>query len=229
MRTAEEMLTLIMTIAEQDERIRAVMMNGSRVNPAAKRDIFQDFDIVYFVTEIDSFLADHTWVNGFGERMIMQMPEAMADPPPMNDGHFGYLMQFTDGNRIDLTLFSLALLPTFTLESLSQMLLDKDGLFPALPPPMPLPIVAMSSGGSPPMSPRACGATSCPMPKLCWMARCATNCSNYSTGISEFRQISNRVRANSAKRYSANSNRRCGQWSSKAMPIRTTQIIGMRC
>jgi aminoglycoside 6-adenylyltransferase len=40
-----------------------------------------------------------------------------------------------DGNRIDLTLFPLALLPTFTLESLSRMLLDKDGLFPALPPP----------------------------------------------------------------------------------------------
>lgn len=135
MRTEAEMLTLIMTIAEQDERIRAVMMNGSRVNPAAKRDIFQDFDIVYFVAEIDSFLADHTWIDPFGERMIMQMPEAMADPPPMNDGHFSYLMQFMDGNRIDLTLFPLALLPTFTLESLSQMLLDKDGLFPALPSP----------------------------------------------------------------------------------------------
>ena len=135
MRTEEVMLTLITTIAEQDERIRAVMMNGSRVNPAAKRDIFQDFDIVYFVTEIDSFLADHTWIDCFGERMIMQMPEAMADPPPMNDGHFAYLMQFMDGNRIDLTLFPLALLPTFILESLSRMLLDKDGRFPALPPP----------------------------------------------------------------------------------------------
>lgn len=135
MRTEEAMLSLIMTVAAQDERIRAVMMNGSRVNSTAKRDIFQDFDIVYFVTEIDSFLADHTWIDGFGERMIMQMPEAMTDPPPMNDGQFAYLMQFMDGNRIDLTLFPLALLPTFTLESLSRMLLDKDGLFPALPPP----------------------------------------------------------------------------------------------
>lgn len=93
MRNEQEMLSLITTIAEQDDRIRAVIMNGSRVNPAAKRDIFQDFDIVYFVTEIASFTADHTWINQFGEIMIVQMPEAMADPPPMNDGHFAYLFR----------------------------------------------------------------------------------------------------------------------------------------
>lgn len=134
MRSEEEMLTLITTIAEGDERIRAVMLNGSRVNPAAKRDIFQDYDIVYFVTELDAFIADATWPHRFGEIMIMQLPEAMIDPPPMNDGHFAYLMQFMDGNRIDLTLFPLALLANFRPESLSRMLLDKDGLFPNLPP-----------------------------------------------------------------------------------------------
>jgi aminoglycoside 6-adenylyltransferase len=134
MRSEQEMFDLIINTARNDERIRAVMLNGSRVNPSAPRDIFQDFDITYLVTAIEPFTADHTWINGFGEIMILQMPEAMADPPPMNDGHFAYLMQFMDGNRIDLTLFPVALLPTFTLESLSRMLLDKDGLFPVLPP-----------------------------------------------------------------------------------------------
>lgn len=134
MRSEQEMLTLITTIAEEDERIRAVMLNGSRVNPTAKRDIFQDYDIVYFVTEIESFVADETWPHRFGEMMIMQLPEAMIDPPPMNDGHFAYLMQFMDGNRIDLTLFPLALMATFMQESLSAMVLDKDGLFVDLPP-----------------------------------------------------------------------------------------------
>lgn len=134
MRSEQEMLTLITTIAGQDERIRAVMLNGSRTNPAAKRDIFQDYDIVYFVTELDAFITDATWPHRFGELMIMQLPEAMVDPPPMNDGHFAYLMQFMDGNRIDLTLFPLALMANFKPESLSRMLLDKDGLFPDLPP-----------------------------------------------------------------------------------------------
>lgn len=135
MRTEPEMLEIILNPARQDERIRAVMLNGSRVSPNARRDLFQDFDITYFVTDLASFTDDHSWIERFGELMILQMPEAMEDPPPMNDGHFAYLMQFTDGNRIDLTLFPLAKLDKFQPESLSAMLLDKDGLFTSLPEP----------------------------------------------------------------------------------------------
>jgi aminoglycoside 6-adenylyltransferase len=135
MRSEQEILEIILNTARDDERIRAVMINGSRVNPDAKRDIFQDFDVVYFVTDLDSFTSDHSWIERFGELMILQMPEAMDDPPPTNDGHFAYLMQFTDGNRIDLTLFSLTQLPEFQKESLSAILLDKDDIFEPFPPP----------------------------------------------------------------------------------------------
>ena len=51
MRSEQEMLDLILETARNDERIRAVIMNGSRANPNALRDPFQDFDIVYLVTE----------------------------------------------------------------------------------------------------------------------------------------------------------------------------------
>jgi aminoglycoside 6-adenylyltransferase len=135
MRSEQEMLAIIIDTAKNDDRIRAVMMNGSRVNPNAKRDTFQDFDIIYFVTDIDFFKNNFSWIGQFGEIMILQMPEAMEDPPPMNDGHFAYLMQFTDGNRIDLTLFPLAKLHEFQAESLSLMLLDKDAIFETLPSP----------------------------------------------------------------------------------------------
>ena len=37
------MLDLILEFANEDERVRAVMMNGSRVNPTVSRDIFQDW------------------------------------------------------------------------------------------------------------------------------------------------------------------------------------------
>ena len=135
MRSEQEMLELILNTAKDDERIRAVMLSGSRVNPNVQRDIFQDFDITYFVTDLNSFTENHAWIERFGELMILQMPEAMVDPPPMDDGHFAYLMQFTDGNRIDLTLFPLAKLHEFESESLSALLLDKDGIFEPLPPP----------------------------------------------------------------------------------------------
>ncbi len=135
MRSEQEMLESIVNTAKNDTRIRAAMLNGSRVNPNARRDIFQDFDVIYFVTDIASFTNDHTWIECFGEIMILQMPEAMEDPPPMNDGSFAYLTQFTDGNRIDLTLFPLARLSEFQRESLSVMLLDKDAMFEPLPSP----------------------------------------------------------------------------------------------
>jgi len=134
-RTEKEMLDLIIGTAKRDERIRAVIMSGSRANPNARRDIFQDFDIVYFVTDVDAFKHDHSWINRFGELMILQMPDAMADPPSRNDGRFAYLMQFADGNRIDLTLFPVARLNEFERESLSVMLLDKDQILKPFPAP----------------------------------------------------------------------------------------------
>jgi aminoglycoside 6-adenylyltransferase len=129
MRSEQEILELILDTAKSDDRIRAVIMNGSRTNPNASRDIFQDFDIVYLVTEVESFIADHTWIHRFGELMLLQMPEAMQDPPPENDGNFPYLIQFTDGNRIDLTLVPIANTNVLENDSLSILLLDKDGLF----------------------------------------------------------------------------------------------------
>lgn len=133
MRSEKEMLDLILNTASEDERIRAVHLNGSRANPDAPRDIFQDYDIIYFVTEIGPFKENLDWISRFGERIILQMPDAMDDPPPMGGNQFTYLMQFTDGNRIDLKLFPVSLLDQFSGESLTIVLLDKDGLFGWLP------------------------------------------------------------------------------------------------
>jgi aminoglycoside 6-adenylyltransferase len=135
MRSAEEILELIVSTAENDDRIRAVIMSGSRTNPNARQDIFQDFDIVYLVTDVGPFRNDPAWINRFGEIMILQMPDAMTDPSHKNAGHFVYLMQFTDGNRIDLTLLSIAKLHEFRRESLSSLLLDKDGIVEPFPAP----------------------------------------------------------------------------------------------
>ncbi|MRS07846.1 aminoglycoside 6-adenylyltransferase, partial [Bacillus anthracis] len=74
MRTVKEMLDLIMNTAKEDERIRTVIMNGSRVNPNVKKDCFKDFDIIYAVKDIRSFTSHHNWIHRFGELMIVQMP-----------------------------------------------------------------------------------------------------------------------------------------------------------
>lgn len=135
MRTEQQMLDLILGTGREDERIRAVILNGSRANPRVRRDPFQDFDIVYVVTEVTSFRRDPDWIRRFGEIMVMQTPEDMDDPPPTSDGSFVYLMQFADGNRIDLTLFPAARIGELERESLSVLLLDKDAIIEPFPPP----------------------------------------------------------------------------------------------
>jgi aminoglycoside 6-adenylyltransferase len=134
MRTEQQMLDLIVETARCDERIRAAIMNGSRVNPNAPRDPFQDFDVVYIVTDVASFRNDHEWIKRLGELMIMQLPEDMQDPPASNDGSFAFLMQFMDGNRIDLGIFTFSQWQERGKDSLSVLLLDKDGIIKPFPP-----------------------------------------------------------------------------------------------
>jgi aminoglycoside 6-adenylyltransferase len=135
MRSEKEMLDLILKTAQEDVRIRAVHLNGSRVNPNAPRDFFQDYDVIYFVTDVNPYKENLEWIKRFGELMILQMPDLMDDPPPEDGEHFTYLMQFSDGNRIDLGIFPLHRLDKFEPESLTVVLLDKDGLFKEILPP----------------------------------------------------------------------------------------------
>jgi aminoglycoside 6-adenylyltransferase len=135
MRNEHEMLDLILNTARNDERVCAVIMNGSRINPNAPKDIFQDYDIVYVVTEKESFLADPGWIKVFGELMILQLPDEMSNPPPEGKDSYGYLMQFADGNRIDLSLFPVSKIDKIEQDSLTLTLLDKDGILPQFAPP----------------------------------------------------------------------------------------------
>ncbi|MBC9931816.1 aminoglycoside 6-adenylyltransferase [Chitinophaga qingshengii] len=137
-RNEETMMALILDVAKKDSRILAVLQDGSRSNPNVKPDIFQDYDIIYVVETIAPFLRDHRWVDVFGERMIMQLPEDMELYPPDPDleGAFSYLMQLKDGNRIDLMMVPLDKLAHFTSDSLCKIIWDKAGLFKDHPLPL---------------------------------------------------------------------------------------------
>lgn len=137
MRTEEEMFDLILDVATEDERIRAVYMNGSRTNPNVPKDIFQDYDIVYVVTETESFCKDEAWIDRFGERLYMQSPEkndAMMGMDVDIENCYGWLMQFADGNRIDLHVQTIAFSQKHILDDkLCIILMDKDNVLPSIP------------------------------------------------------------------------------------------------
>ena len=95
MRTDTEMMNLILQIADTLE-VEAIALSGSRTNPQAPKDEFQDYDVVYIVDDLEEMISDLSWLDQFGSRLIEQHNQL---------GHRRlYLMLFEDGNRIDLTL-----------------------------------------------------------------------------------------------------------------------------
>lgn len=132
-RGEQEMLELFVDFARRDERIRLAVLEGSRTNASVPRDHFQDYDISYFVTDMDSYQRDDRWLDVFGERAMLQKPEAMELFPPELGNGFSYLMLFEDGVKADVTLYPAGDAAAYFAESdgLVEVLLDKDGLAPA--------------------------------------------------------------------------------------------------
>lgn len=132
-----KMMDLILSVAKQDDRIRAVYMNGSRTNPNAKKDIFQDYDIVYVVRENKPFYTEKDWIDVFGRRLYMQCPDevdAGIGLPVDFDRCYGWLIQLADGNRLDLHVVPVEMADV-TSDKLCVILLDKDGILPRIPAP----------------------------------------------------------------------------------------------
>ncbi|GIN72736.1 aminoglycoside 6-adenylyltransferase [Bacillus sp. J14TS2] len=130
MRSEAELMETLMGFAKNDPRIRLVTLEGSRTNSNIPRDSFQDFDLSFFVTDLESFTESDDWLDQFGRRLIMQKPEDMELFPPELGNWFSYLMIFADGHKVDLTLIPLEEVEDYFSKSdgLVEILLDKDSL-----------------------------------------------------------------------------------------------------
>mgnify|MGYP001216069405 CR=1 FL=1 len=128
MRDEKQMMQTLLEVASTDDRIRLVTLEGSRTNVNIARDHYQDYDVSYFVTDMDSFMKSDMWLDVFGKRIFMQKPEDMELFSPELGNWFSYLMLFEDGNRIDLTLIPTEEVETYfeNSDGLVEVLLDKD-------------------------------------------------------------------------------------------------------
>lgn len=139
MRSEKEMFDLILNIAKEDDRIRAVYICGSRANPNVEKDIYQDYDMGYVVTETKSFMDDKSWISSFGDIAIVQEPDlndiSIGEIHDFNRS-YAWLMLFKDGNRIDLSIdIKDEALKKYNNDGLTIPLLDKDNFFPQIPSP----------------------------------------------------------------------------------------------
>lgn len=126
MRTDTEMMNLILQIAESLQ-VEAVALSGSRANPRAPKDEFQDYDVVYIVDDLEDLISDLSWLDQYGNRLIEQHNRL---------GHLClYLMLFEDGNRIDLTLCPKEYIQEWVdSEANFEVIKDDKGLFEAYQP-----------------------------------------------------------------------------------------------
>ena len=107
--------------------ISAIALSGSRTNPQASKDEFQDYDVVYIVDDLEELISDLSWLDQFGKRIIEQ---------EVTLGHRRlYLMLFEDGNRIDLTLCPKEYIQEWVdSEANFEVIKDDKGLFEAYQP-----------------------------------------------------------------------------------------------
>ncbi len=138
MRDHKTMMNLIIDVAKQDKRIRAVALNGSRVDPCAKKDRFQDYDITYYVDDFNAFPKDTKWIDVFGKRIAMQTrDDQLFIPDDTNDPNwYIYLMLFEDGTRIDLSIVGIDRMEAdaYHGDGFFRLLLDKDSRLKNVPP-----------------------------------------------------------------------------------------------
>ena len=126
MRTDTEMMNLILQIAESLQ-VEAVALSGSRANPRAPKDEFQDYDVVYIVDDLEDLISDLSWLDQYGNRFIEQHNR-------LGHRHL-YLMLFEDGNRIDLTLCPKEHIQEWVdSEANFEVIKDDNGLFEAYQP-----------------------------------------------------------------------------------------------
>ncbi len=118
--TSETLYNLILTTAQENTAILMIGSEGSRNDPTVTPDQYQDFDITYFVSDDVFPTFDVFDRSRFGDMMIQQiLPEK---------NRWCWLMQFMDGNRLDLKIQPVSVVPDYLAEdTLNTILLDKTG------------------------------------------------------------------------------------------------------
>lgn len=131
----EPVMTQLMDFFESNDDLKIFSMNGSKTNTNIPDDIFKDYDVVFFTDNVSKYKIDSSFLEQFGEILLFTEPEIEAVDPlfPQGNGYI-YLVQYTNGVRIDVQFRSLDQLETYLKEdSLTQLIADKEGLVTKAP------------------------------------------------------------------------------------------------
>jgi aminoglycoside 6-adenylyltransferase len=122
--------------------IRAMLLTSTRAISNAPIDVLSDYDVILIVQDIHPFVADRTWLNDFGDILIVYWDPIHPDPI-FGIEQCSNVTQYADGLKIDFTLWPVALFQQIMaapalpaeLDASYRVLLDKDQLTAAIRPP----------------------------------------------------------------------------------------------
>ena len=128
--------------AERRDPVRAMLLTSTRANPSAPVDVLSDYDAVLVVEDIRPYFEDRSWLYDFGEVLVAYWDPIYPDPDHGIE-QTGNVVQYTDGLKIDFSLWPVALVRRIAratvlpdeLDVGYTILLDKDCLTAGMRPP----------------------------------------------------------------------------------------------
>lgn len=130
-------MQVLLDFFESNDDLKVFGMNGSKINKNIPDDIFKDYDVVFFTENVSKYKNDAAFLKRFGDILLFTEPEIETTAPLFPDGNgYIYLVQYTNGTRIDIQFRSLDMLDEYLKEdSLTEIIADKEGLIAVVPAP----------------------------------------------------------------------------------------------
>lgn len=138
----DEVFDKLIQWAEQRDSVRAMLLTSTRAVPGATVDFLSDYDVILIVENIHPFCEDRSWLEEFGEVLVVYWDPIYPDPEHGNE-KTANVTQYADGLKIDFTLWPVALFQKIVqapalqaeLDAGNRVLLDKDNLTREMKPP----------------------------------------------------------------------------------------------
>ncbi|MBN1876456.1 MAG: aminoglycoside 6-adenylyltransferase [Anaerolineae bacterium] len=121
--------------ATEHEAVRVMLITSNRGRPHAHIDVLSDYDVILIMQDIYPFVVDRTWLNDFGDPLVVYWDPVEPDPI-FNIDQCGNVTQYADGLKIDFTFWPVELFKRILaapelpaeLDAGYRVLLDKDGM-----------------------------------------------------------------------------------------------------
>ena len=142
MKDNHDVIQQLIQWAEQRDSVRAMLLTSTRAIPNAPVDVFSDYDVVLVVEDIHPFFEDRSWLEDFGEVLVVYW-DPIHPAPDYGIEQAANVTQYANGLKIDFSLWPVELMrkilqaPTLPaeLDAGYRVLIDKDALTEGMQPP----------------------------------------------------------------------------------------------